>query len=322
MEENLRVGEGAAVCPDCSSVMIYNADMRKLVCECCNATQDIDLTAHEAAQENDYDDAQDAIEPSHLIPFMLGEETARASLADWIKRKWLVPRKLKRMATHGEMSGVYYPYWTYDAQTSAKYIANSGKNYTATVQAQRMENNKIVTYNTTEKKIKWVRVSGNYQFFADDVLINATREDMVEICRRVEPFDHSALIPYDPRLLAGYRVEADTVGLADGLELAKKRIEQMALDGIDDEVRRVYRADEVDNIRFSTGYDNVKYKHILLPLWVSTYTYRGKNYHYVVNGQTGKADGDTPSSPLKIGALALLCAAAAAALIYLWWYLR
>jgi hypothetical protein len=41
------------------------------------------------------------------------------------------------------------------------------------------------------------------------------------------------------------------------------------------------------------------YKHILLPLWVGNYRYQGKVYRVIINGQTGKVNGQKPQDRLK-----------------------
>jgi hypothetical protein len=38
----------------------------------------------------------------------------------------------------------------------------------------------------------------------------------------------------------------------------------------------------------------VTFKHVLLPLWVGTYRYRGRQYPVLINGQTGKVSGEKP----------------------------
>ena len=41
------------------------------------------------------------------------------------------------------------------------------------------------------------------------------------------------------------------------------------------------------------------FKHVLLPLWVGTYRYQGKEFHLLVNGQTGKVGGKKPRDTVK-----------------------
>ena len=54
----------------------------------------------------------------------------------------------------------------------------------------------------------------------------------------------------------------------------------------------------VDDIR--TQWEDLKFKHILLPIWVAAFRYRGKVYQILVNGQTGEVQGARPYSWIKI----------------------
>lgn len=294
-------------CKSCGAVTEYAATVQSTTCPYCDS---VHIVENELTKKT--------IAPSHLIPFMFGEETARGKFSQFLRSKWLAPRALKKLAKLEKMKGVYYPYWTYDSETFSKYTADSGKDYTVTVRKTRIENGKTVSYNATETRTKWTRVSGDYSFFADDVLVNSTNEAVVRLCGRVEPFDHSALIPYNPQFLAGFAAQRYTVGLVDGFELAKAKIARMIEGGIESEVKRVYHADRVANINFSTRYDNIKFKHILLPLWISSYHYKDKMYQYIVNGQTGKASGEAPLSPIKVTLLVLVVIAVIIGLGYLW----
>ena len=46
----------------------------------------------------------------------------------------------------------------------------------------------------------------------------------------------------------------------------------------------------------STRYSEIKFKHVLLPVWVSAYRFRNKTYRFLVNGQTGEVAGESPLS--------------------------
>jgi hypothetical protein len=43
----------------------------------------------------------------------------------------------------------------------------------------------------------------------------------------------------------------------------------------------------------------------LLPIWIAAYEYHGKPYRFLVNGVTGKADGQAPWSWIKITLLVM-----------------
>ena len=42
------------------------------------------------------------------------------------------------------------------------------------------------------------------------------------------------------------------------------------------------------------------FKHVLLPVWLAAYRYRGKSFRFVVNGRTGAVEGERPYSAVKI----------------------
>jgi hypothetical protein len=56
-------------------------------------------------------------------------------------------------------------------------------------------------------------------------------------------------------------------------------------------------------LRVNTQVFDPKWKHILLPVYVSSYLYKGKRFNFLVNGQTGEVQGEAPLSWAKIGGL-------------------
>ena len=41
-------------------------------------------------------------------------------------------------------------------------------------------------------------------------------------------------------------------------------------------------------------------------MYSTAYTYKGKHYRVLINGQSGRVEGDYPKSPVRIGAIVLL----------------
>ncbi|MEL7099895.1 MAG: primosomal protein N' (replication factor Y) - superfamily II helicase, partial [Pseudomonadota bacterium] len=58
------------------------------------------------------------------------------------------------------------------------------------------------------------------------------------------------------------------------------------------------------------------FKHILLPVWLAAYKYNGKSYRFVVNGRTGRVQGERPWSAWKIAVAVMIGAALAAGIGY------
>ena len=60
------------------------------------------------------------------------------------------------------------------------------------------------------------------------------------------------------------------------------------------------------NLQVASIYSDLRFKHILVPVWLLTYTYGHTVYQVVANGVTGKMAGERPWSWIKIALLILL----------------
>ncbi|MEO0678040.1 MAG: primosomal protein N' (replication factor Y) - superfamily II helicase, partial [Pseudomonadota bacterium] len=123
-------------------------------------------------------------------------------------------------------------------------------------------------------------------------------------------WDLSDLRPYQPEYLAGFRAEAYTIELDEGFEEAKGIMNRQ----IERDVRFDIGGDAQRISTLKTQVRKVTFKHVLLPVWMAAYKYRGKTYRFVVNGRTGLVQGERPYSAWKITiAVLLLCIVAGVA---------
>jgi hypothetical protein len=115
--------------------------------------------------------------------------------------------------------------------------------------------------------------------------------------------------PYRPEYLAGFRAEGYQIELADAFTEARAYMDRM----IHRDVKYDIGGDEQRVSDVQTEIGILTFKHILLPVWLAAYKYRGKTYRFVVNGRTGRVQGERPYSGWKIAfavALGLIVAAA------------
>src|SRR5688572_20341377 len=71
--------------------------------------------------ENKPEAVEGMLPPESLIPFRVDLRTAREAFKKWIGNLWFAPTELRKVANLGQLTGVYVPYWTYDAMTYTKY---------------------------------------------------------------------------------------------------------------------------------------------------------------------------------------------------------
>lgn len=208
-------------------------------------------------------------------------------MTDWLGSLWFAPNGLQDYARKGrKMQGVYVPYWTFDADTKSAYSGERGTVYYETQTVMR--NGKAERVQVA--KIRWRRVQGRVARFFDDVLVLASTSLPKTYTDNLEPWDLPALVPYSPQYLAGFRAEGYAVDLEQGYEEARQKMARQ----IERDVRFDIGGDQQRIHALDTDISDVTFKHILLPVWLAAYKYRGKTYRFVVNGRTGRVQGERP----------------------------
>lgn len=237
------------------------------------------------------------IKPKSLLPFKINEQEAKQQFRDWLNGLWFAPGKIKK-STHEEakLQGVYIPYWTYDSNTETIYQGARGKVYYVTERLQTHAGGHIVRETKRVPKVDWKPVQGRVARFFDDVLIGASKSLPRQILDCLEPWDMENLVPYNESYLSGFTSEYYQVGLDEGFDKAKLKMESVIYHDIALDIG----GDEQRIDRFHTQHNDTTYKHCLLPVWSAAFRYQQKTYRFVINGRTGKVQGERPYSYCKI----------------------
>jgi len=272
-------------CPNCGAQVEFDENAHAAECPFCATPVVIDTGTNRS------------IKPRGLLPFALTEPEARDRMNAWLGKLWFAPNGLRDYARAGRaMQGIYVPYWTYDAETSTAYQGKRGDAYYVTKTVTVTVKGKSQKRKQRERKIKWREVSGNVSRFFDDVLVLAATSLPKEYTDALAPWDLSALEPYRPEYLAGFRAEGYTVALEQGYEQARDFMDRMIVRDVKFDIG----GDEQQIRNLDTKVWDITFKHVLLPVWVAAYKYRGKTYRFVVNGRSGAVKGERPYSAIKI----------------------
>ena len=96
---------------------------------------------------------------------------------------------------------------------------------------------------------------------------------------KLEPWDLEQLKGFDEQFLSGFQTETYQVNLEDGFGIAKEKMHQQIV-GF---VHRDIGGDQQRITNIHVNYDEITFKHILLPLWISSYRYDEKIYRFLIN---------------------------------------
>ena len=287
------------VCKNCGAETLYDALDTAGVCPYCGSNQ-----VMEAADTN-------TLAPGGVCPFRFDAQEADKKFRKWIKNRWFCPFDLRKNAGRVSFTGIYLPYWTFDSQTTSHYTARYG--IVRTVVVGHGENRRTRTY------VDWYYTRGTYDKFFNDCLVQGTLRHDMTLLNQITPFDTENNLSYKPEYLAGFVAERYSVGLDDAWGKAKGKIERELYNCVSQEIRWRHHADRVENLRMSINHDDVTFKYLMLPVWMSHYEYKNKTYHFMVNGQTGKVGGKAPLSFWQV-LLAVVGGVALVALLYLLLY--
>ncbi len=288
-------------------------DIIAVTCETCGAeiTLEKNVTSDECpfcaslihAQEH----SKKAIKPRSLLSFKVSDSSAKDEFAKWVKSRWFAPNKLKHYAKIGKMSGVYMPFWTYDSKTTSQYSGSRGEYYYTSETYTTTVNGKTVTRTRQVRRTRWYPASGTVYNTFDDVLVLGSKSLPRKYAEELEPWDLQNLTPHSDEYIQGFKVESYSVDLEEGFADAREKMKPV----IRERVRRDIGGDTQRIHSINTRYDDVTFKHILLPVWISAYHFRQKLFRILVNARTGEVQGERPWSWVKIS----LASAAVIALI-------
>lgn len=238
------------------------------------------------------------IRPGAILPFKVTKNKALGQFREWLNGLWFAPNALKNQAAkEGGIKGMYIPYWTFDAKSTTWYDGERGEDYYETQHyTERDDDGNTVSRSRTVTHTRWHQASGTVWQNFDDTLVLAGRSLPPEIMNELEPWEMKQLVPYQDAYMSGFQAEAYQVDLGDGFERAKQQM--------DGEIRETIKMDiGGDHQRIATvrtQFDDITFKHILLPVWISAYKYGDKSYRFLINGSTGEVQGERPWSVAKI----------------------
>jgi hypothetical protein len=271
-------GEHEVRCEGCGANVVFLGTLTSSTCPYCGTP----------LQRDKVHDAPQRIPVNGVLPFAIPQEKAAANLRAWVKSLWFAPNAFKRQGAEGKFSGVYLPYFTFDALTFTRFVGQRGDHYYVTVGTGKDARQ--------ERRTRWSTVGGEFRSEFDDIPVLAANGQQPTLIRALEPWPFQLCKPFRAEMLAGFFSRTYDIELAACFGEARGRMEA----AITAEVRQRIGGDEQTISSQKTAYSALAYKHLLLPVWLLVYRYQNKPYRIAVNAATGEVQGERPYSWVKI----------------------
>jgi len=251
-------------CQGCGASMSYDAEAKTLACPFCGSEQ---LEERPPTK---------SLGPKRVVPFAVDRDSAIQAMRKWLGKGFWRPGDLSERAAVTKMTAVYVPYWVFTARTFTYWTADSSQ----TPFGARGD---------------WVPMSGEHRGQYSGVLIGAssvlTPAETSAIC----PFDLATGLPPESVDLQDVVVEQFRVQRKYARPLARQ-----GLEGMERQTCQQYVPARCRNLKVNVRMEGLSSEAVLLPIWVMAYRYQDRVFRFLLNGQSGRAAGQAPTSWKKV----------------------
>lgn len=310
-------------CPNCGAPMVFDSQLQMLRCEHCGTTEAVQQAEPQTEQQEiTYQTGEEASfkrytcpscgaeiltddhtaatfcsfcgnpalmedrlsgekTPARIIPFKISKEQAQSSYRAWCRKGPLTPKDFTSQSTIEKITGMYVPFWLYDYSARAKLSANCTR-----VSRERRGDTE---YTHTDHYFVHRDIGDDYL----GIPVDASEKMPDDVMDKLEPYSYNELKTFDMGYLSGYLAEKYNYSSEELKKRAEKRVEQYIV--------REARETMLGYTTTMITEQNVRLRcqgasYTMLPVWLLNYRYRGKDYLFTLNGQTGKIVGKLPVS--------------------------
>jgi predicted RNA-binding Zn-ribbon protein involved in translation (DUF1610 family) len=267
------VGARVLHCNNCGAERTLGAQQLSSRCGFCNSNQVIEQDALHSLEQ-----------PDALLPFQITREDAGQrikaqlrSASERLKGLW----DTNRVAS-ATLNGYYVPFWVFDAIVEVRRTridhAPSGDRFTP-----------IAT------RIAAAHQVSTFQDMVDDLEICAVKSPPPTLMRKISDYDTSALVNYDPALLATYPAQTYTMSF-DAAALDARSV--IANYMRHKHTQRTFGEHDQVTIQVFSTVQQMQFRLALLPVWIANLTEVDADHRLaLVNGQTGRVVLGASSKP-------------------------
>ena len=221
------------------------------------------------------------LKPDFVIPFKVSKEEAIKALKEHYKGKFLLPGTFTKENHLQEIRGIYVPFWMFDgeAEGDASYHATRTRTY------------RSGDYDITETKHYEVYRAGKVAF--EKIPVDASSKMPDDHMDSIEPYNYQDLKQFSTAYLPGFLADKFDVSVDDSIKRADTRCEGTLAASLRNTIKNYDTCTLTGNtVTLHKG----KVHYALMPVWMLSTKWNGKDFLFAMNGQTGKMVGDLPIS--------------------------
>lgn len=221
--------------------------------------------------------------PDGILPFEVTREKAGEIFRNWVGKRKFAPNDLKHMAKLEKISGIYTPIWNFSYSTAYRYSLVG-------IKKTRDEN-----YNDVRNEYYVQKILNDK---CESRVYSANLRMETEMFQQFDDYDFEKLRPYSTEYLLGYTALETDVDVHKVYNSVEKEVKSELDITITRKMEEEY--DYIEDFSSVIKLKDVNFNYAYVPVWANHYTYKGKQYHCYINGQTGSAIGSSPKSAGKI----------------------
>lgn len=257
-------------CTTCGAKSVVGSDEEQRRCASCG---NLSLTKQKAP----------SVVPDGIIPFSISRNKAAEIFRKWVGSRKFAPNDLKQMARLEKITGLYTPIWNFSYKTTVKYSATGIK---------------IKTDDDGDRVVREYPIEKVKEFDKQNQIYSGSKRISNTFLNGLGDYEFSNIRPYSSDYLLGFAGIDTDIDIHTTYNGMIKDVIKSNEFKYKHDLENEY--DQVDNFVCATKFRNVIFNYTYVPVWANHYTYKGKEYHCYINGQTGQAAGSAPKSALKI----------------------
>ena len=247
------------VCNSCGATLIADENTMSTMCPFCGSPA---LITRRMTRE---------FKPDYIIPFKIDKDQAKDIAKKWLDSRQYVPWGFKNKCRLTTMTALYVPFWLLDC------VVHSEQGGTGKIGGRALE------------------VTAKMAYHVKGVPFDASVKIANKLMEAVEPYDYKDMVRFESKYLQGFYADKYDQVPTDITNRIVRRIDKFSRDEIGIISHR-YQEFEVRSEKNLTWMSDASVKYCLLPVWFMTVEFEGSTYQFAINGQTGEASGQVPTT--------------------------